>query len=197
MVAERTGAWMSSPSQPAHLSNHQRSTLRQIFQHPAGHNIEWHAVRSLLEAVGSAEEQHGGKVAVTIVSALSSPVARPASGPVIRGPSGRSSRSCGPAFLLPFGRPASAFLGTLSCQGIQPPLRSAYRTACAYPRLGCGPIAGFPRFARVRPGPGRAPSIPRGQRCSLAIGCSVAAACRLSAAGPCHPGDTAQPGVLT
>ena len=59
---------MSSPSQPAHLSNHQRSTLRQIFQHPAGHNIEWRAVPSLLEAVGSAEEQHGGKVAVTIGS---------------------------------------------------------------------------------------------------------------------------------
>ena len=57
---------MSSPSQPAHLSNHQRNTLRQIFQHPAGHNIEWRAVLSLLEAVGSAEEQHGGKVAVTI-----------------------------------------------------------------------------------------------------------------------------------
>jgi hypothetical protein len=59
---------MSSPSQPAHLSNHQRNTLRQIFQHPAGHNIEWHAVLALLEAVGSAEEQHGGKVAVTIGS---------------------------------------------------------------------------------------------------------------------------------
>ena len=57
---------MSLPSQPAHLSNHQRNTLRQIFQHPAGHNIEWRAVLSLLEAVGSAEEQHGGKVAVTI-----------------------------------------------------------------------------------------------------------------------------------
>src|SRR5436189_3215123 len=68
MVAERTGAWMSSPSQPAHLSNHQRNTLRQIFQHPAGHNIEWRAVLSLLEAVGSAEEQHGGTVAVTIGS---------------------------------------------------------------------------------------------------------------------------------
>ena len=39
---------MSSPTQPAHLSNHQRSTLRQIFQHPAGHNIEWRAVLSLL-----------------------------------------------------------------------------------------------------------------------------------------------------
>src|SRR5438105_14339825 len=68
MVAGRTGAWMSSPSQPAHLSNHHRNTLRQIFQHPAGHNIEWRAVLSLLAVVGSAEEQPGGKVAVTIGS---------------------------------------------------------------------------------------------------------------------------------
>ena len=59
---------MSSPPQPRHLSNHQRNTLRQVFQHPAGHNIEWHAVLSLLDAVGSAQEQHGGKVAVTIGS---------------------------------------------------------------------------------------------------------------------------------
>jgi len=59
---------MSSPTQPAHLSNHQRNTLRQLFQHPAGHNIEWRAVLSLLAVVGSAEEQHGGKVAVTIAS---------------------------------------------------------------------------------------------------------------------------------
>ena len=59
---------MSLSSQPAHLSNHQRNTLRQIFQHPAGHNIEWRAVLSLLGAVGSAEEQHGGKVAVTVAS---------------------------------------------------------------------------------------------------------------------------------
>lgn len=59
---------MPSPPQLAHLSNHQRNTLRQILQHPAGHNIEWRAVLSLLGAVGSAEEQHGGKVAVTIAS---------------------------------------------------------------------------------------------------------------------------------
>ena len=59
---------MSSPAQPAHLSNHQRNTLRQIFQHPAGHNIEWRAVLTLLAAVGSAEERHDGKVAVTIGS---------------------------------------------------------------------------------------------------------------------------------
>jgi len=59
---------MSSPSEPAHLSNHHRNTLRQIFQHPAGHNIEWNAVLSLLGAVGSVQEQSGGKVAVTIGS---------------------------------------------------------------------------------------------------------------------------------
>lgn len=59
---------MSSPTEPAHLSNHQRSTLRQIFRHPAGHNIEWRAVLSLLKAVGSADEQPSGKVAVTIGS---------------------------------------------------------------------------------------------------------------------------------
>jgi len=32
------------------------------------HNIEWDAVLSLLEAVGSAVEQHGSKVSVTIGS---------------------------------------------------------------------------------------------------------------------------------
>ena len=57
---------MSSTSEPMHLSNHHRNTLRQLFQHPVSHNIEWHAVISLLEAVGSTVEQHGGKVAVTV-----------------------------------------------------------------------------------------------------------------------------------
>src|SRR6266571_4446312 len=67
-MTERTGARMSSPSGPAHLSNHHRKTLRQIFQHPAGHNIDLCAVLSLLGAVGSAEERHDGKVTVTIGS---------------------------------------------------------------------------------------------------------------------------------
>jgi hypothetical protein len=58
---------MSLPSR-AHLSHHQRTTLGQIFQHPAGHNIEWRAVLSLLAAVGTAEERPDGKVAVTIGS---------------------------------------------------------------------------------------------------------------------------------
>lgn len=57
---------MSSASEPVHLSNHHRNTLRQIFQHPVSHNIEWPAVLSLLEAVGSVKESHDGKFAVTI-----------------------------------------------------------------------------------------------------------------------------------
>jgi hypothetical protein len=60
---------MSSTSEPAHLSNHHRNTLRQIFQHPVSHNIEWHAVVSLLEAIGSVEDHHDGTVAVTLGSA--------------------------------------------------------------------------------------------------------------------------------
>jgi hypothetical protein len=59
---------MSSTSGPVHLNNHRRNTLRQIFQHPVSHNIEWHAVVSLLEAIGSVVEHHDGVVAVTVGS---------------------------------------------------------------------------------------------------------------------------------
>ena len=55
-------------TEPAHLNNHHRNTLRQILQHPAGHNIEWYAVVSLLDAVGSVVEHRYGKVAVTLGS---------------------------------------------------------------------------------------------------------------------------------
>ncbi len=53
-------------SEPRHLNNNQRDTLLQILQHPAGHNIEWQAALSLLEAVGSVEEQHDGKYLVRV-----------------------------------------------------------------------------------------------------------------------------------
>jgi len=49
---------MSSPSRPEHLSGHHRDTLLQIFQQQTNHNVEWHDVVSLLEAVGSIEQQH-------------------------------------------------------------------------------------------------------------------------------------------
>ncbi len=51
---------------PVHLSNHHRTTLRQLFEHPVSHNIEWRAVLSLLEAIGSVAEHRAGKVAVTV-----------------------------------------------------------------------------------------------------------------------------------
>ena len=57
---------MSSPPEPTHLNNHHRNTLHQLFQRPVGHNIEWHSVVSLLEAVGSVTTHHDGKVAVTV-----------------------------------------------------------------------------------------------------------------------------------
>jgi type II secretory pathway component HofQ len=43
-----------------------RATLERIFRHPAGGNIEWRQVLSLLEAVGTVTEEHNGNVKVTI-----------------------------------------------------------------------------------------------------------------------------------
>ncbi len=59
---------MSLTPEPDHLSNHHRDTLLQIFQHPTSHNIEWRAILSLLEAVGSVELQHDGKYLVTVAT---------------------------------------------------------------------------------------------------------------------------------
>ena len=59
---------MSVTPDPAHLSNHHRNTLRQIFEHPVSHNIEWHAVTSLLEAIGTVDVHHDGKVTVQVGS---------------------------------------------------------------------------------------------------------------------------------
>ena len=58
---------MSTPA-PEHLNNRHRDTLLQIFQHPTSHNIEWHAVLSMLDAVGSVEQHHDGKYTVTVGS---------------------------------------------------------------------------------------------------------------------------------
>jgi hypothetical protein len=57
---------MTSPAQPEHLNNRHRDTLRQIFGYPVSHNVEWRAVLSLLEAVGTVTVRHDGKVAVVI-----------------------------------------------------------------------------------------------------------------------------------
>jgi hypothetical protein len=59
---------MTSTPGPTHLSSHHRNTLRKIFQHPTSHNIEWHDVVSLLEAVGSVAPHRDGTIAVTVGS---------------------------------------------------------------------------------------------------------------------------------
>jgi hypothetical protein len=49
---------MSPEPSPEHLSGHHRDTLLRIFQQETNHNVEWHDVISLLEAVGSIEQRH-------------------------------------------------------------------------------------------------------------------------------------------
>jgi hypothetical protein len=49
---------MSSLSGPEHLSGHHRDTLLKIFQQDTNYNVEWHDVVSLLEAIGTIEQQH-------------------------------------------------------------------------------------------------------------------------------------------
>ena len=48
------------------LSSHHRDTLQKILGHPASGNIEWRQVLSLLNAVGTVDEEHNGKFKVTL-----------------------------------------------------------------------------------------------------------------------------------
>ena len=50
------------------LNNHHRDTLQRILSHPASGNIEWRQVLSLLNAVGTVDEERSGKVKVTVGS---------------------------------------------------------------------------------------------------------------------------------
>jgi hypothetical protein len=57
---------MTPTPDPVHLTSNHRDTLNQIFEHPVSHNIEWHAVLSLLEQVGSVRHEHDGAFVVTV-----------------------------------------------------------------------------------------------------------------------------------
>jgi hypothetical protein len=50
----------------AEVNADHRETLERIFRHPAGGNLEWRQVRSLLEAVGDVTEEHNGKLKVRL-----------------------------------------------------------------------------------------------------------------------------------
>jgi hypothetical protein len=57
---------MTSGPEPEHLDHRHRDTLRQIFVHPTSHNIEWHAVLSLVEAVGTVDVGNDGEVEIRV-----------------------------------------------------------------------------------------------------------------------------------
>jgi hypothetical protein len=62
---ETGGATVGSDKQ---LNGHQRDTMAHIFRHPLSHNIEWHSVLSLLNAVATVQETHKGNYLVTMGS---------------------------------------------------------------------------------------------------------------------------------
>ena len=57
---------MSQNPDRVQLSSNHRDTLARVFEHPLSHNIEWQAVLSLLEQVGTVERQHDGAFHVTV-----------------------------------------------------------------------------------------------------------------------------------
>lgn len=48
------------------LDAHHRATVNKLFNHPVGHNIQWHDVLSLLQSVGEVDEHPDGRVTVTV-----------------------------------------------------------------------------------------------------------------------------------
>ena len=48
------------------LDAHHRKTVEKLFTHPTSHNIQWHDVLSLLQAVAEVEETHEGRFRVTL-----------------------------------------------------------------------------------------------------------------------------------
>ncbi len=59
---EEARTW-EAPSNSTAIS---ADTLAQIFRHPTGHNIEWHSILSLLNAVGAVQETNKGHLVVTV-----------------------------------------------------------------------------------------------------------------------------------
>lgn len=49
-----------------HLNHKQLDALKKVYAHPVAHNLTWHEVRTLLDAVGEVEEKHNGSWRITI-----------------------------------------------------------------------------------------------------------------------------------
>jgi hypothetical protein len=50
----------------AHLSSRQRDTVEKIFSQPRSSNIEWREIVSLLDAIGTVNHEHDGKLKVSL-----------------------------------------------------------------------------------------------------------------------------------
>ena len=50
----------------SHLNNHHRDTFQRILSHPTSGNIEWREVLSLLNALGTVDQEPNGKFKVTV-----------------------------------------------------------------------------------------------------------------------------------
>ncbi len=47
------------------MSKVHQTTYKAIFQHPIAHNLQWHDVRSMLDALGEITEEHNGNLKFT------------------------------------------------------------------------------------------------------------------------------------
>jgi len=66
---------------PVHtkLDHHNRLTADRLFRHPTSHNIQWHDVLSLLEAIGDGRETTHGSYEITVdgeVGYVAGPIGR-------------------------------------------------------------------------------------------------------------------------
>ena len=50
------------------LDGRHRATVEKIFNHPIGHNVQWHDVLSLLQSVAAVTEGLDGRYTVTLGS---------------------------------------------------------------------------------------------------------------------------------
>lgn len=48
-----------------HINHHQRDTLNRLMAHPTSHDVHWQDVIHLVEALGTVEKRHDGKVVVS------------------------------------------------------------------------------------------------------------------------------------
>jgi hypothetical protein len=47
------------------MSKVHQTTYKAIFQHPIAHNLQWHDVRSMLDALAEVNEEHNGNLKLT------------------------------------------------------------------------------------------------------------------------------------